>query len=94
MWISVLKLFFIAGLFTIYVNKFAWPSFKTYMDAGIIVEKSSVKREIEDSPAITFCAMKDENFGWKKTKKFDEWKPWLDIYCKNRTNIKDTIRDC
>ena len=88
--IQFTKLIFITGLFTIFVVTFAWPSINKYLNAGVIVEKSSLKREIKDSPAITFCAL-NENYGWKKKVRMDGWKTWVDLFCNNTTTLKDAM---
>ena len=60
------------------------------MFAGVIVEKSSVKREIKDSPAITFCALNEDNVGWKNTVgTWVQYGAWVDMYCANKTTVKD-----
>ena len=76
-----MKFVFIAGLFTVFVITFARPSIKKYMFAGVIVEKSSVKREIKDSPAITLCALNEDNVGWKNTVgTWVQYGAWVDIF--------------
>ena len=48
-WSYSLRWLFIFGLFFGFV-KFAWPSFKNYRDAGLIIEKSWRERHVKDSP--------------------------------------------
>ena len=64
-WSYFLRLIFIVGLFTLFLLKFALPSINNYLDAGVIIEKSSARREDKDSPAITFCALNNMQIGWK-----------------------------
>ena len=93
-WSYVLRLIVIAVLFTIFVNMFAKPSFNNYLNAGVIIEKSSVRREREDTPAITFCAMDNETgTGWKNkiNIKVEVGMTWVDLYCNNSKTVKDAV---
>ena len=69
---------------------FAMPSFSNYLNAGVIIEKNSVKRENKDTPAITFCAMDNETkLGWKNKKSVGM--TWVDMYCNNSQTVKDAV---
>ena len=89
--IQFTKLIFIAGLFSIFVVTFARPSIEKYLNAEVIVEKSSLKREKKDSPAITFCAYNEQNYGWKKKVRINGYRTWVDEFCNNTTSIKDAM---
>ena len=87
---STFKLFFIAGLFTVFMTSFACPSFKKFMDAGTMIEKVLRRGEKKDSPAITFCALKND-IGWKQN---GMWKDnWVDMFCKKPPDVETAI-DC
>jgi hypothetical protein len=89
-WNYVLRLLIIAVLFTIFVNIFAWPSINNYLDSGIFIDKHSVRRESNDTPAITFCAMVNETkIGWKNKTNFVI--TWVDSYCNNSKTVKDAV---
>ena len=93
-WSYFLRLLFIAGLFTVFVCRFAWPSFNKYLHSGVFVDQSTKRRENKDSPTITFCALNNETEkGWKK--KIDEiadfYKTWPDKYCDNPEKIDDAV---
>ena len=88
-WSYLLRLIVIAVLFTIFVNIFALPSFNNYLDSGVFIDKRSVGRESNDTPAITFCAMDNETkIGWKN-KSFGI--TWVDMYCNNSKTVKDAV---
>jgi hypothetical protein len=93
-WSFFLRLLIIVVLFTIFVNICAWPSFNNYLNAGVIIEKTSVRRENKDTPAITFCAMdNDTNVGWKNkiSVKVELGMTWVDLYCNSSNKVKDAV---
>ena len=93
-WSYLLRFLIIVVLFTIFVTLFGRPSFNNYLNAGVIIEKNSVKRENKDTPAITFCAMDNETTtGWKKefSVNFEFGLSWVDMYCNNSKTVKDAV---
>ena len=91
---NFLKLFFTAGLFTVFVIMFAWPSFNKYLDAGVFIEKSTARRENKDSPAITLCVLnKDTDKGWKKKINVinELGKTWVDMFCDKPETVDDAV---
>ena len=88
-WASTLKLFFIAGLFTVFITSFAYPSFKKFMDAGTIIETILRRGEKKDSPSITFCALKN-NIGWKQMLNDQDYN-WVDMFCDKPSNVETAI---
>ena len=93
-WSFVLRLLITAALFTIFVSIFALPSYNKYLNAGIFIDKSLVKRKKTDTPSVTFCALNNEtDLGWKtKTKvKKDLGTTWVDLYCDNKQTVDNTV---
>ena len=89
-WSCFLRLIFIAGLFTLFLIKFAWPSFKIYLNEGVIIEKSSARSQTEDSPSITCCVLSNRtDRGWRTEQLNESGKHWVDINC----NSPDTVDD-
>ena len=89
-----LKILFIVVLFAIFVFTFARPSINNFINAGVIVEKSSARREMADSPAITICALNKQSVGWKNTSDQLTGKhtvTWVDEYCKSPENVEGVV---
>ena len=88
-WNFSLKFMFVALLFTIFVWKFAVPSFRKFFYSGVMIDKSWADRLTEDSPAVTFCAKNNETgLGWKtnKTMKGEDWyDSAIVFFCNNQT---------
>ena len=87
--VRIFKLSFIAMLVLVFIIKFALPSFNMYKDAGVIVEKYSIRREHKDSPTITFCAVNENYMGWKDDSIVleDLYEPWRKV-CNNATTVE------
>ena len=85
----VFKLSFIAMLVSVFIIKFALPSFNKYRDAGVIVEKHSIRREHVDTPTITFCATNENYVGWKNDSIVleDLFDPWRKV-CNNASTVE------
>jgi hypothetical protein len=95
-WSYFLRLLIITGLFIVFANRFAWPSYKKYLNAGVFINRSSVRRENKYAPAINFCALNNvTNQGWKsKTSvKKNLGTTWVDLYCNNKRTVEETV-DC
>ena len=93
-WSYFLRLIIITGLFIVFANRFAWPSYNKYLDAGVFIDRSSVRIENKDTPAITFCALnKETDRGWKSQTnvKKDIGTTWVDLYCNNKETLEDTV---
>ena len=88
----IFNLSFIAMLVSVFIIKFALPSFNMYKDAGVIVEKYSIRREHKDSPTITFCAVNENYMGWKDDSIVleDLYEPWRKV-CNNATTVEAAI---
>ena len=71
---------------------FAWPSFKIYLNEGVIIEKGSARSQTEDSPAITFCALsKGTDRGWKTEPQNQSGKHWVEINCNSTDKVHDAV---
>ena len=100
-WSYFLRFLIISGLFIVFANRFAWPSYNKYLDtwykyldAGVFIDRSSVRSENKDTPAITFCALnKETDRGWKSQTnvKKDIGTTWVDNYCNNKETLEDTV---
>jgi hypothetical protein len=93
-WSYFLRLLIITGLFIVFPTRFAWPSYKKYLDAGVFIDRSSVRRENKYTPAITFYALNNESDqGWKsKTSvKKNVGTTWVDLYCDNKRTVEETV---
>ena len=88
----VFRLMFIAILFSVFIIKFALPSFHLYRDAGVFVDKHSIRRGVTASPAITFCALNRNNLGWKNDsiRPEDLFKP-LQSICRNPASVEAAL---
>ena len=88
----LLKLLFVALLFAFFVWQFAIPSFRKFLYSGVTIDESWVRRQPEDSPSVTFCALNNDIMGWKITK-FNDEEDWftsvISILCKNATTVAD-----
>ena len=90
--VRIFKLSFIAMLVSVFIIKFALPSFKMYKDAGVVVEKYSTRRKHTDSPTITFCAVNANYMGWKDDSigMVDLYDPWKKV-CNNATTVESAM---
>ena len=87
--VLVFKLSFIAMLVSVFIIKFAMPSFNKFREAGVIVERHSIRREHRDTPTITFCAVNAKYMGWKNDsiRLADIFYPWRRI-CNNASTVE------
>ena len=88
----LLKLFFVILLFSFFVWQFAIPSFEKYLYSGNLGDKTKVYRNQEDTPSVTFCALKKTELGWKSAKMKNHVK-LIESYCSNATTVTETM-DC
>ena len=83
-------------LFISFVFLFALPSFKKYMEAGVITEKSWTSLHPTDWPFLTLCKYHNETFiGWKNTHVTNyyvnySWS-WADQFCEEAKSIEDAL---
>ena len=90
-----LKLCYIAVLFIAFLIICLIPSVNKYLEAGVIIERRSVVRKHNDTPAITFCVLNEGPFGWKNvSKKLNLNKSWVDVYCDNHSSTVDDALQC
>ena len=65
-----------------------------YLDAGVIKEKSSARRQLEDSPSVSFCALDNvTDRGWK-TSEFspnDIFKTMIELKCGHFEKFDDVL---
>ena len=67
------------------------PAVNKYLDAGVIIEKSSLLRKSADSPAITFCIQNP--FGWKNNSgKLNIFRSWVDAYCEQPDTVEAAVK--
>ena len=87
----------ITSLFIIFSYNFAWPSFKKYMEAGVITEKSWRSQEATDWPSLTFCRYDNATgLGWKNTthvysKEANYSWTWTEQFCEEAKTIDETL---
>ena len=96
-WHFFLKSLFVALLFTFFVWRFAVPSIQKFLTSGVIVDRSWVRRQPEDSPSVTFCAQNNNTLGGWKITNIDNGGDWhtpaLSILCNNPTTVENAV-DC
>ena len=83
------------SLFTIFVVKFAVPSFMKFVNSGTVNDKSWRQKTEEDFPSVTFCALNNKTLmGWKnKEFRMEIGQSFIESNCGNETTLKDTV-DC
>ena len=96
-WNLSLKLLFVALLFTFFVWRFAIPSFKKFLYSGVTIDKTWARRQQEDSPSVTFCALNNKAMlGWKRNESINE-EDWFTsaivVFCNNPKTVDDAM-DC
>ena len=92
--VILLRFFFIFCLLTVFIIYFARPSFKKYLEAGIITEQKITKREQDDWPSLTICKFNNKSaMGWKDRTHFGdrEGESWIDHFCGELKTIDDAL---
>ena len=92
---TIIRLSFSTFLLVIFICKFAYPSLRKYLDAGVFIDRSWTRMEISDLPSVTLCALnKVTGRGWKNETLTDEdlMKPSIEFNCGSHVKMDSVIK--